>query len=163
MGCNWLVGATIDLSRLTCAVPTLTTMSGLENGKYLIVFAAASAPPPMPVGANESGAISPVIVGGRDNVWTVFQLPNGNYTLILEQTGPRWLSQPGEDGVFVGLMPLPGEWRINGLGDNTYSIEVPSPYWPTRAWYLDSPVPGTKVLLRVSDFPAKWNFIRVDD
>ena len=43
-------------------------MSGPPDGKYLIVLAGNSAPPPFPVGANEQGAISPVIVGGRDNI-----------------------------------------------------------------------------------------------
>jgi len=43
-------------------------MSGPPDGKYLIVFASPSAPPPFPVGANEKGAVSPVVVGGKDNV-----------------------------------------------------------------------------------------------
>jgi len=44
------------------------TMSGPPDGKYLIVLAGNSAPPPFPVGANEQGATSPVVVGGRDHV-----------------------------------------------------------------------------------------------
>jgi len=43
-------------------------MSGPPDGKYLIVLAGNSAPPPLPVGANEQGATSPVVVGGRDRV-----------------------------------------------------------------------------------------------
>ncbi|KAI9568434.1 hypothetical protein HD554DRAFT_2172235 [Boletus coccyginus] len=138
-------------------------MSGPPNGKYLIVLAGNSAPPPFPVGANEQGAISPVVVGGRDNVWTVTKLPNGNYTLILEQTGPRWLSQAGENEVFVGLMPLPGEWTIRKQDDDKYSIEVPGHIWPVRAWSLRDTRPGTVVTLPRVDFPPGWRFIRIDE
>ncbi|KAI9567131.1 hypothetical protein HD554DRAFT_2173746 [Boletus coccyginus] len=119
-------------------------MSGPPDGKYFIVLAGNSAPPPFPVGADEQGPTSPVITGAKDIIWTATKLPNGNYTLILEQNGPRWLSQAGENEVFVSLMPLPGEWRIQRQEDGTYSIEVPSPIWPTRAWTLNNTTPGTK-------------------
>ena len=102
--------------------------------------------------------------------WTVTKLENGNYTLILEQTGPRWLSQAGEEEVFVSLRPIPGEWTIRKQeqeGD-VYSsvpilmsfidsmpwltfglkytrIEVPGLMWPVRTWDLRDTNPGTPV------------------
>ena len=44
------------------------TMSGPSNGKYIIVLAGNSAPPPFPVGADPKGPESPVIAGGRDHI-----------------------------------------------------------------------------------------------
>lgn len=44
-------------------------MSGLPDGKYLIVHAATSAPPPLPVGVNEEGGfVKPVVVGGKNKI-----------------------------------------------------------------------------------------------
>ncbi|KAF8549847.1 hypothetical protein OG21DRAFT_1488217 [Imleria badia] len=45
-------------------------------------------------------------------------------------------------------------------------IEVPTPYWPSRAWTLDNTTPGTKVKLGIFELPRPgqlWNFIRVDE
>ncbi|KAI9568432.1 hypothetical protein HD554DRAFT_2038742 [Boletus coccyginus] len=114
-------------------------MSGPPDGKYLIVLAGNLVPPPFPVGANEQGPTSPVIVEGRDNVWTTTKLDHGNYTLILKQKGPCWLRQAGEN---------------KELRD----------FWPTRAWTLDNTAPGTKVTLKVYELPRSgqlWNFIPV--
>lgn len=44
-------------------------MSDLEDGQYLIVLAATSAPPPFAIGANhEDGPASPVISGANDTI-----------------------------------------------------------------------------------------------
>ena len=97
--------------------------------------------------------------------WTVRKLENGNYTLILEQGGPRWLSKGIGENVVVEIMPLPGQWAIHkhphleyssvphvlmSFIDNTANfnltrIEVPSDRWPTRAWTLDHTNPGSEV------------------
>ena len=47
-------------------------MSDLKDGKYHIILAGISGPPPFPVGADEGGATSPVISGGKDNVVSPF-------------------------------------------------------------------------------------------
>ena len=47
-------------------------MGDLKDGKYRIMRAGISAPPPFPVGADEGGATSPVIAGGKDHVVSPF-------------------------------------------------------------------------------------------
>jgi len=48
--------------------PQYRTMGDLRDGYYFIVLATPSAPPPLPVGADEDKPASPVIVGGKDNI-----------------------------------------------------------------------------------------------
>ncbi|KAF8125114.1 hypothetical protein EV363DRAFT_1419306 [Boletus edulis] len=176
---------TIRTAHQSHNVSPATAMSDLHARKFLIVLASPSAPPPFPVGANvDEGPVSPVISGGKDNVWSVRRVENGHYNLTLEQMGPRWLSRGIEDDVVVGLMPLPGEWVITRGEDGTFSsapilltfiddiltlelkyvrIEEPGDIFPTKSWALDSTEPGTRVKLRRRDFPARWRFIPVEE
>ncbi|KAF8443330.1 hypothetical protein L210DRAFT_3503084 [Boletus edulis BED1] len=158
---------TIRTAHQSHNVSPATAMSDLHARKFLIVLASPSAPPPFPVGANvDEGPVSPVIAGGKDNVWSVRRVENGHYNLTLEQMGPRWLSRGIEDDVVVGLMPLPGEWVITRGEDGTFSsapilltfiddiltlelkyvrIEEPGDIFPTKSWALDSTEPGTRL------------------
>ena len=43
-------------------------MSDLKDGRYIIVRAGASAPPPFPVGANNQGPVDNVISGGKSHI-----------------------------------------------------------------------------------------------
>ncbi|KAG0089583.1 hypothetical protein BGZ93_009787 [Podila epicladia] len=153
------------------AVLTLQTVAAksfpsLPIGRYLIVPAISSSPPPFPLGADEKGTAGPVVAGGRDNVWTVKETDNGLYTIVAEQTGSPWFTQAAEDRVIVSLIPPPGTWRVEKHNDDSYTIELPSPFWPPRAWTLDSTQPGTIVQLRVMEFPRPgqlWKFVRIED
>ncbi|KAI9568436.1 hypothetical protein HD554DRAFT_722194 [Boletus coccyginus] len=148
--------------------PHFRTMSYLPDGRYRIVLASPSAPPPSPVGVNDDGGpTSPVVSGGKDNIWTARNVESDpeRQTLTLEQTVLPLLSQQAGDNVVVGITP-PGIWRIQKQGDDTYSIEVHNRYWPTRAWTLNSTQPGTEVTVEINEDPGPeqlWNFIPVHE
>ncbi|KAG6370538.1 hypothetical protein JVT61DRAFT_11324 [Boletus reticuloceps] len=134
-------------------------MSDLPSGRYRILPARISAPPPFPIGANIEEAPSPVVSAGNNNVWDVQRLDSGYYLLSLVR-GESWFSKDDQGNVVVVPESAAGEWAIRSR-DDAYTIEVPS-FWPTKAWYLSSTVPGTEVTLRlfeISPWPEQlWNF-----
>ncbi|KAF8428432.1 hypothetical protein L210DRAFT_974185 [Boletus edulis BED1] len=140
------------------------TMSDLLPGKYRILPAGISAPPPFPIGANIVEAdptVSPVISAGASNVWNVAKRDSGNYILSL-MVGGNWFSKDEGGNVVVVPESAAGEWTIQRR-DDYYTIEVRG-FAPTKAWYLASTVPGTEVTLRLIDeiSPAPqqlWTFI----
>lgn len=134
------------------------------SGKYLIVPVTSSGPPLPPLGVSGDGPVIPVSVGGRDNIWTIQKTENGLITIIAEQTGA--FTQADEGRVFVSFMPPPGTWRVQKQRDESYAIEVPSDYWPARAWTLDSTQPGARVRIGIMEFPGPgqlWKFVPVYD
>ncbi|KAG6370536.1 hypothetical protein JVT61DRAFT_11321 [Boletus reticuloceps] len=97
-------------------------MSDLPTGRYSIVPARRSAPPPFPIGAAilEEGS-SPVISAGNINVWTVERFDSGNYTLSLG-VGESWFSKGDQDNVVV--IPdsaVAGFWTIRKRESGVYT------------------------------------------
>ncbi|KAG0373362.1 hypothetical protein BGX24_011803 [Mortierella sp. AD032] len=143
---------------------------GPPDGKYLIVSATLTGPPPIPVGFNEQGGpTNPIVVGGSNNVWTITKSNPEEYQIILKEAGPTWLTQAGENEVFVSLMPPPpppARWRLQKQQDNMYSIEAPIKIWPTKGWTLTRTEPGARVTVGIFEFPSPaqlWKLIPVLD
>ncbi|KAF8552111.1 hypothetical protein OG21DRAFT_1486451 [Imleria badia] len=129
-------------------------MSGPGSGKYWIHL--AEGPKPL-IGIDEKF----VITEGRDNVFTVNLLANGQYTLALGEEGERPLFINEDDGKLDrGFVPL--LWSIRKQGGH-YTIEVPSIISPTKGWTATSPEPKSLVTLKFVEIPLPdqlWNFVR---
>ncbi|KAG0252607.1 hypothetical protein BGZ95_006582 [Linnemannia exigua] len=136
---------------------------GPSDGKYSIV---STTRPQIPVGVDDYGPYHRVAVGGKSNVWTIMKLDEGDYQIILEQSGIKWYTED-----FQGTLTMSpnspakprGTWRLQKYGDY-YSIEVPSNIVPSKAWALknmDNTQPGEEVTIGAADFPMVWKFTPV--
>jgi hypothetical protein len=138
-------------------------MSGPPDGKYQIQLAAN--PRPL-IGVYPGPALEkPVIVGGVNNVWNVVRSENGNYILTLDDTG-RPLFMLDVNGQLVGSSkPQPPLlWNIRRQLDGSYTIEVPSDFFPTRGWTVNDPEQQLPVYISTIEIPRanqQWNFIRL--
>jgi hypothetical protein len=136
-------------------------MSGPQDGKYLIQLAVDG--PNLPIGVEFGGApVKPVITEGSDNVWTVKKLNDGNYSLVLEQSGRPLFIQVDEGDLVGNVAPPPFSWTIRGKDGGPYTIEVPSGIIPTRGWTVKNPTPKSPVtvdFITIALPTHQWNFI----
>ncbi|KAF8125099.1 hypothetical protein EV363DRAFT_1270052 [Boletus edulis] len=162
---KWLYNAKVRLHLFSQKppfqrIPYYRTMRDLADGRYYILPATPSGPPALPIGGLTDKSPSPVVVGGGDRLWTVKRLKNRNYTLTLEQFGPRFTEISGSD-IVVDLAPSPQEWTIHERNDGTYTIELPSIIWPSRAWAVRNTKANTEVKIVAFEFPEhimRWKF-----
>jgi hypothetical protein len=142
-------------------------LAELQNGRYKIVSAAKSAPPPSPLGINPRGPVSPVITGGIEQVWTVRKLEDGFYVISIEQEGGDYVLKNNDRDIIADIFPPPAKWRVAKHQDGFYTIELPSIIWPSRAIYLPNSAPGARLQLGIYEIVPPpnflWEFIPADE
>ncbi|KAI9237173.1 MAG: hypothetical protein BYD32DRAFT_417004 [Podila humilis] len=142
-------------------------LAELQNGRYKIVSAAKSAPPPSPLGINPRGPVSPVITGGIEQVWTVRKLEDGFYVISIEQEGGNYVLKDNDGDIIADILPPSARWRVIKDRGDFYIIELPSNIWPSRAIYLPNSAPGARPQLGINDgVPPPyflWEFIPAEE
>ncbi|KAI9571026.1 hypothetical protein HD554DRAFT_2327119 [Boletus coccyginus] len=118
-------------------------MSGLRSGEYWIQLVEDPKPS---VGVDPTGGVVPVITEGRKNVWTITEVEDGNYTLVLGLSRPT-INVQDDNGNLVGTTdPPPTIWTIRSRVGG-FTIEVPRGILPTRGWTVINPDPKEPVTI----------------
>ncbi|KAI9240201.1 MAG: hypothetical protein BYD32DRAFT_409245 [Podila humilis] len=140
-------------------------LAELQNGRYKIVSAVKSAPPPSPLGIDPQGPVSPVITGGIEQVWTVRKLEDGFYDIFIEHGG-KYVLKDNDGDIIASIFPPPAKWRVAKHQDGFYTIELPLDIWPPKAIFLPNSAPGAQPRLGFYELPLPkflWEFIPAEE
>ncbi|KFH73936.1 hypothetical protein MVEG_01149 [Podila verticillata NRRL 6337] len=134
-------------------------LAELQIGRYKIVSAAKSAPPPSPLGINPQGPVSPVITGGIEQVWTVRKVEDRVYVISIEQEAGNYVLKNNDRDIIADIFPPQAKWHVAKHQDGFYTIELPSNIWPSRAIYLPNSAPGARPQLGIYETVPPPNFL----